>query len=302
MPYEPHFDIATPDDDHTLWRFMDFAKFVYLLRYGLHFTRADRLGDEFEGALPSQTVMYYLRWYENQEGGGIVYGPPGLDGTYPEEFRDIVRLLPPPPAQLDSKPESEVRMLPEPVLVQGSAENQRHIRENARVSRRSVFVSCWHDNEHESAAMWDLYVKGGAGIAIRSSVARLKACFAGATEHRVWIGNVRYFDYSTETFYSAAPGLTPVMFKRKSFAHESEVRAIFDAWHVGDRYKVGAGRGDYIEDGIDIPSDLDTLIERIVVAPQAADWFKGLVRVVREDYRLGHKEVVISSLRERPLW
>jgi hypothetical protein len=33
------------------------------------------------------------------------------------------------------------------------------------------FASCWHMNEHESAAMWKLYLKSDEGIAIQSTFA-----------------------------------------------------------------------------------------------------------------------------------
>ena len=48
----PTYDIKVPSFDTTLWRYMDFAKFVSLLEYrALFFTRADKLDDPFEGTL-----------------------------------------------------------------------------------------------------------------------------------------------------------------------------------------------------------------------------------------------------------
>ena len=49
--FGPTHDIRAPAFDATLWRYMDFAKFVSLLEGGaLFFTRLDKLGDPFEGA------------------------------------------------------------------------------------------------------------------------------------------------------------------------------------------------------------------------------------------------------------
>src|SRR5258706_406031 len=42
-----------------------------------------------------------------------------------------------------------------------------------KFSRKNYCVNCWHVNEGESAAMWDLYANS-KGIAIRSTVGRLK--------------------------------------------------------------------------------------------------------------------------------
>ena len=45
--------LSSPPDDAVLWRYMDFTKFVSLLeKQALFFTRADKLGDPFEGYWP----------------------------------------------------------------------------------------------------------------------------------------------------------------------------------------------------------------------------------------------------------
>ena len=51
----PGFEL--PPDDATLWRYMDFTKFVSLLdRQALFFSRAIDLGDPFEGSLPKRNL------------------------------------------------------------------------------------------------------------------------------------------------------------------------------------------------------------------------------------------------------
>jgi len=35
-------------------------------------------------------------------------------------------------------------------------------------------INCWHMNDHESAAMWKLYLKSDEGIAIQSTYRKLK--------------------------------------------------------------------------------------------------------------------------------
>ena len=48
--YGPTYDVKTPSFDTTLWRYMDFAKFVSLLENrALFFARSDKLDDPFEG-------------------------------------------------------------------------------------------------------------------------------------------------------------------------------------------------------------------------------------------------------------
>lgn len=51
--YRPHAALESPPDDATLWKYLDFTKFVSLLdRRSLHFSRTDKLDDPFEGTYP----------------------------------------------------------------------------------------------------------------------------------------------------------------------------------------------------------------------------------------------------------
>lgn len=67
--------IFTPPDDPELpiWRYMEFAKFAAMLEYsGLFFSRINRLGDPYEGALSTPTAQvlaeqatdHIMRWRE----------------------------------------------------------------------------------------------------------------------------------------------------------------------------------------------------------------------------------------------
>ena len=50
--YKEHPHVNPPPDNAVLWRYMDFTKFVSLLdQRALYFSRADKLGDPFEGSL-----------------------------------------------------------------------------------------------------------------------------------------------------------------------------------------------------------------------------------------------------------
>ena len=55
--YEEHPLINPPPADATLWRYVDFTKFVSMLETNaLFFTRADKLDDPFEGSFPRGNV------------------------------------------------------------------------------------------------------------------------------------------------------------------------------------------------------------------------------------------------------
>ena len=89
----------------------------------------------------------------------------------------------------------------------------------------------------------------------------------------------------------------PFFFKRKSFEHEREVRAVIldlddeNIQNFSPRYDVG----NYYE------VDISILIHEVVVAPYAQDWFLELVQSVADRYKL-KAPVVKSRLAEPPTW
>src|SRR6266436_1269043 len=73
-----------------------------------------------------------------------------------------------------------------------------------RLSRRLLYVNCWHSGSTESLAMWDLYGKGSGVVAVKSTVGRFKEAVATYDEP-VFISKTRYIDWND------APGLDNVL-------------------------------------------------------------------------------------------
>jgi hypothetical protein len=111
-------------------------------------------------------------------------------------------------------------------------------------------VSCWHESEYESEAMWKLYAASGQGIAIESTIGQLRACF-GALEG-LQIGRVRYRDFEHDPIEKGHTRYK-LFVKRKAFEHEKEVRATVPLPKIGV--------------GIPVPCDLDVLITRVHLSP-----------------------------------
>ena len=88
--------------------------------------------------------------------------------------------------------------------------------------RSRVCIHCWHASEMESAAMWSIYA-GHAGIAVKTTVAALKAALSDAHE-QIWISSVFCTDLKSTDVSSA---LFPFILKRKSFEFEREVRLLY---------------------------------------------------------------------------
>lgn len=139
-----------------------------------------------------------------------------------------------------------------------------------------TFINCWHLNKFESAAMWKLHLSNDEGIAIQTTYGRLINSFVGKTDERnhILVGKVRYLDYEEEVFPERT-SLIPFLHKRMSFEHERELRAIIQSPFPGDSSTTGV---DEFPDGLLASVNIDTLIERVYVAPTAPAWFTDLVK------------------------
>lgn len=160
--------------------------------------------------------------------------------------------------------------------------------------RTYAAINCWHKNEHESAAMWNLYVQGGEGIAIQSTFRRLRDSITDPIE--VYLGVVQYIDYST-TQIGSDDLLSAFMHKRRSFEHEQEVRALIFREPIVE----GKARNEPFGDGVSINVNIDQLIEKVCVAPSSPQWFADVVvnLVNQYDYNL---PIVRSKMDERPIY
>jgi hypothetical protein len=146
-----------------------------------------------------------------------------------------------------------------------------------RTLQATYGVNCWHKNDVESVAMWKLYTHGTDGVAIQTTVGRLKACLASETRP-IYIADVKYGHVEhREEGPIAHHTLIPIVTKRQSFEHESEVRLILE--RESDIYRVGNHEIFGGEEGFPILSksetvkvDLTNLIVKIVTSPTYPGW------------------------------
>jgi hypothetical protein len=244
--------------DSVLWRYLDFPKFVSMLKESsLWFSRADLLGDPLEGSFT--------------------------------QAREIERQ----------------RMLANPPGGQTRAELEAVFRHNERVvsdSLRTVYINCWHCGTHESMALWRGYGGGPYAIAVRTTFGLLDSLlpekFSGSSvvaggapaqnddgppaAMPIFLTKVRYIDHgsTTERLPDENNMFTPFAFKSLSFAHESEVRAVY--WNIPG---FDLATGELVEPpGLFVPVQLQTLITEVVVSPLAPAWFGHLVQNVTDRY------------------
>lgn len=198
-------DLSVPDDQ-AVWRYMDFGKFVTMLRQkGLYVPAAETFEDKFEGAI------------------GLASRQSDWDRFYLDFFRTAVTT---PPLGVTA------RILTEAEIEAECARLLKDFKSNWRDLRKTL-VSCWHANDGESEALWRLYCPPSTlGVAVRSSVNQLWGL--NSVRADTLVGRVRYVNFARSF---AANDLERIFCKRSSLQHENEVRLVLS----NDRKRPASG-------------------------------------------------------------
>lgn len=235
MPASRPDRLLQPKDiSAAIWRYMDVSKFLMLfLNEELFVPRMEFLGDSFEGSLSPKSFNNLLSELHKQT-------------------KDI----------LTQNVETGVKTsdAKELDLVRTTAES---FLGNAKVHQKTSYVSCWHMNEYESAAMWKQYSSSNDAIAIRSTYQKLANLF----DDRAVIGLVKYIDYNTEG-WPPFNVLDPLYHKRMSFSHEREVRVV--QFHRGT--SDGPIDLNALPAGIKKPFSFNDFIDFVYVSPTSSSW------------------------------
>jgi hypothetical protein len=142
--------------------------------------------------------------------------------------------------------------------------------------RKLNFINCWYFGNYESAAMWSLYSQVGSGIAVQSTVQRLR----DAMPIEAYIGKVKYVDYSVANI-DPKDDLRSVLFlKRNHFEHEREVRVVLPvSFEKSDSEKIGH----YVD------IDLSELIEVLIISPKTPLWLHESVNAFMDTVGFSNK-------------
>jgi hypothetical protein len=257
-------------EDAALLRYMSFAKFVAMLASRtLHLSRLDELGerDRFEGSLPRGQRETLVA------------------GLIAELETD------PPPALVEARN----RLKSSGRALEWRAEAQ--VRAYTLALRRSTYVSCWSLGP-ESEAMWRIYCEGQEGVAMVTTLERLRASLADA---EVLISPVRYIDYRRESL----PGrdcIQQLVHKRIAFVHEREVRVLHrpkGRLHVPLPFEPPEATPPNVQ----IPWDVEQALEGVIVSPFAPDWCLETIHAVLRAFApaLAHR-LAASELGADPVF
>jgi hypothetical protein len=228
-----------------IWRYLDLAKLVSMFSTkALYFAPPSELNDPFEGYMPRSHVEAH------------------------EEI--AVNVL----AQLKSSRDQMTAHFPgRDMTMIDNVVAQAEAQLNAPALIKDVAtrfgVNCWHKNEHESAAMWQLY---GNCAAIESTEDRLKSAFG---RDGINFDDVRYMDFDNDPIEKGHRHYASFI-KRMEFQHEREMRA--------NVLLKASCKGELIE------CDMEKLVVAVHVAPSATPYYVDAIREVVE--RIGPKPTV----------
>lgn len=244
-------DLTPPEDSVKIWRFMDLPKFLSVLQSKtLYFARADQFDDPFEGAR----------------------GNTGEEDLYVVALAEALREEMGTAGKSVEKSLSDARTIIDTWKKIGFDTN--HMYQN--------YISCWHQNDVESDAMWRLYTRDlTQGVAIQSTCGRLRDSFVREyLRGPITIAPVEYIDYSLPLGLSD----NPCWFKKKAFEHENEIRTVIMFDYPSE---------EKAPKGWQLPIDPAVLIENLYISPTAQPWFVELVKDVVGKY--GYEFNVVQS-------
>jgi hypothetical protein len=211
---------------------MDLPKFTLLLsRRALYFPCLTQLRDPFEGYMPRSHAL-------------------AMSAIFDKGFFDPMIGLRP---HFEAKSPAHAEFLDQTIAATRQKMSYSEI-------RKQFAVSCWHANDDESEAMWKLYSALGNGVAIQSTVERLRDVLA--PHPGININRVFYEDFDTAPIVQGRQAHF-LLYKRLSFEHEREVRATLMLHKPGN--------------GVEVPCNLSRLIARIYVSPFADAVFRQVV-------------------------
>lgn len=178
----------------------------------------------------------------------------------------------------------------------GDGELQKEFREILKIEAwrvkftYAVKANCWYIGDSESEAMWKLYVGSEDGVALKSTVKRIKSAISNS-DHQIFMGKIKYIDYGTSEF-NDVQWFDYCFHKRKAFAHENEMRLAF----VNNQDIV---HQTIDSNGVEVPVEMDTLIHELYVSTTNKDLRSKVVEGIRKCNL--NKKVFLSALSLPPI-
>ena len=128
--------------------------------------------------------------------------------------------------------------------------------------------------------MWDRYGGSLISVALSTTVGQLRKSLEDKhLPSEIYIEKVEYVNHCDDPPLDIAPYSRVFAYKNKAYDFEKEVRILIDRF-------VGEFATPMTDTGMLIEVTPQTLLQSIVVAPEAPPWFECLVRAVSNDYEI----------------
>jgi hypothetical protein len=152
------------------------------------------------------------------------------------------------------------------------AEIESQIRLHQTNSLRALtLLNCWTVNQHESYALWKIYLSGAkSGVAIKTTVSKLERAIKKGKDpfnENIYISKVNYTDFIKDEPENRFNIITT---KNKFYEYENELRLFIFNYPKSEGgiktpYDISIGRR--------VKVDINELIDEIYLSPFTGKWF-----------------------------
>lgn len=177
-------------------------------------------------------------------------------------------------------------------------ESATQVLKELKYDRIFYYASCWHMNEYESDAMWNMYCGNREGVALQTTYKELARAFNSVNMR---IGQVRYIDYENDSGIG-------FMDKRYAYEHEREVRLVYGNYKAR-RVWERAPKDNYDQLSSSLPVgasfkfNLEKVVHGLWIHPRASSMFYDAVaEIVNKFTPKLTARIKWSELKEIPSW
>ena len=226
-----------PDTDLWLWRYMNYERFKsFLETKSIFFPKVTTFSDPLECSV---SIKEQMNWLNSIRATAYQFSDNDLD-SFPEEEKMAI---------IANRIQEEIS--------------------NNKEFRNNVLISCWHANDYESEAMWQLYKgKYHHTVAISINMCNLR----NALPKPIHVGAVSYVDF--EQVY---PTKIRAFKKHISYEHEKEIRAVIFPEHINIK-AIKDITIDKNDSGLFIKPDEKFLQIKIFLSPWCSNRFRKKVK------------------------
>lgn len=256
--YSNSINYDESDIELVLWRYMSFEKFMSTITTSsLWFSHLSKFSDSREGYFEITNLYNKLIVPENKFG---ILG-------------DVI--------EVDDYDKDNI------ILDLSEMKNDRFNELKRRVDR--TYVSCWNISNEESELMWLAYGGSNNSVAIVTKYEKLINALLESRNQGHYIAQKIDYSYSKDRKVSTLELVEPIFLKRRRYKNENELRvATYNYRLAGDDDNEFA---DFGTNGFNVHIDLNSLIDYVVVNPNASNWFKEMVKTICTSRKINYKEI-----------